>query len=254
MVDIHSHILYGLDDGPKSVDISRAMLDLAVASGTSVLVATPHSDLRYSYNRSTVEAKLDELRTLTGGRIELHAGCEMHLSYENLRGAVEDPARFAIGRGPYLLVELPEDRLPPNTRKLLGSLIHAGLAPIIAHPERNPLLRHNFNELRQWVTDGCLIQVTAQSLSGRFGRSAQAAATALVRDGLVHFLASDAHDARHRPPGLAQAFDLVSERWGEELAVSLCITNPAAAVAGESVPERMPRPKPARRWFSFLSA
>ena len=253
MVDIHSHILYGIDDGAKNIEVSREMLELAIESGTTALVATPHSDLRYRYDRSTVEARLEELRQFARGRIELHAGCDFHLSYENMRGALQAPGTYTINSGRYLLVEFPEDQIVRNTPDLLRALLDAGIVPIITHPERNAILRGRLSDLKDWISAGCLIQVTAQCLFGKFGRSAQASANQLIQNGMVHFLASDAHDTRSRPPGLADAFDLVAARWGESAAMAICRTNPGAVIADLDVPLEAPQPKPVKRWF-FLPA
>ena len=254
MVDIHSHILHGIDDGPRTPAASHQMLELAIQSGTTVMVATPHSDLRYSYDRGTVEARLAQLRTFAAGRIQLLPGCEFHLSFENLRQVRHDASRFTINHGRFLLVEFSDEGIPRNASELLHGLLNSGLVPNVAHPERNPILRRRLDALGAWVQAGCRIQVTAQCLIGSFGRSAQTFSHQLMHEGLAHIIASDTHDPRHRPPGLAEAYHLVEQRYGHSEAVALCIENPGAVVTNGHVPLMRMRTRPLRRWFSLFSA
>ncbi len=247
VVDIHSHILPGIDDGARTLEESVAMAHMAAESGTTDIVATPHANNRYVYDCAVVEAKLAELRAAAGDAIRIHRGCDFHLTPENISEALADPTRFSIaGRG-YLLVEFSDHSVPETSRDIFRRMLGVGLRPVITHPERNPLLRERLELVELWVDQGCYVQVTALSLLGRFGKSAKEASERLLNSSLVHFLASDAHDCKHRPPALDEAWNYAAKEFGERAARSLLETNPAAALAGGEV-ERV-RVNTRRRWF-----
>jgi protein-tyrosine phosphatase len=134
------------------------------------------------------------------------------------------------------LVEFADFSIPPSLDQSLHELQLAGLQPIITHPERNPLIRAQPERLFRWLRQGCYVQITAQSLSGRFGRAAQEVAEEWLDAGAVHFLASDAHNVTSRPLQLKAAFDELAKQRGEELARALLIDNPRAVFEGEALP------------------
>lgn len=235
MVDIHCHIIPEVDDGARSWDMALAMCEIAVQDGIEHIVATPHADFHYAYNREELAARLEQLQQLAGRMPRLSLGCDFHLSYENLEDAFAHPGRYTIGNTGYLLVEFSNSSIPQQTTGALLRLIEAGITPVITHPERNPLLREDVRRLRQWINDGCLLQVTANSLTGYWGDQALRSARSLLEQGLVHVLASDAHDSRRRVPMLSGARDLVAQWHGEELARALVDDNPRAIVSGEKV-------------------
>ncbi len=249
VVDIHSHILPGIDDGARTLEESVAMARMAAAAGTTDIVATPHANNRYVYDDAVVDAKLAELQQAVGGAIRIHRGCDFHLTPENIRDALAVPARFSIaGRG-YLLVEFADHSVPETARDIFRKMLGVGLRPVVTHPERNPLLRDRLELVELWVDQGCFVQVTALSVLGRFGKSAKEAADRLLNSSLVHFLASDAHDCKHRTPALDEAWNHVAKEFGERAARSLLQTNPAAALAGGPV-ERV-RVNARRKWFGL---
>ncbi len=231
MIDIHSHVLPGLDDGAGTLEEGFEMVKVAAAAGSTDLVATPHSNAQFQFDEDRVEEAFRNLSALSAGMINLYRGCDCHLTLRNLQDALVRPARYTINGSRYLLVELPNFMGPPVIWEQLKALIHARVCPIITHPERNLSLQWNVKGLKQWVQGGCLVQVTAQSFLGRFGPAAQGAAESLMDDGLVHFVASDAHDCVDRRPDLSQAHEHVSSRWGRARAQRLFIDNPAAAIA-----------------------
>lgn len=243
MVDIHSHILPGLDDGARTMEESLEMLRLAAAAGTTDIVATPHANSQYAFDAAVVEQRLAELSACAGEHITLHRGCDFHLSFDNLMEALEYPTKYTINNSRYLLVELPELFSPPAVRAALLRLRDAAITPIITHPERNLSLQTptHSKELAGWVRDGCLLQLTAQSLLGDFGPAAGRASEALLTDRLVHFVASDAHDCTARPPGLSAAYQFVHARWGVDRADALFIHNPAAVLTGEPIVSAPPK-------------
>ncbi len=254
MVDIHSHVLYALDDGSPDRETSLAMLEIAAESGTTDLVASPHADSHYRFQFEEVERQIQELNEATGGKPRIHFGCDFHLQYDNIEDALANPARYTIAHKSYLLVEFSDLVIFNTSERILDRLLEAGMTPVITHPERNPLLQQRPDTLAAWVERGYLLQVTGQSLLGDFGSRAKDFAELLMKRDLVHFLASDAHDCEHRPPRLDQAHELVSRRYGQARADRLCILNPAAVLEGAPLPPRESEPEPdsaARRWFQF---
>ncbi len=236
MVDIHCHILPGLDDGPESMDVSLQMAEMAISDGVTHIVATPHANSEFPFIPDLIRQRRDELQGLLGARLTLATGCDFHLSFENLQDIQANPTKYTINQKKYLLVEFADYSIPPSIDKNLHQLHLAGLKPIITHPERNPLIRSQPERLLRWVQQGCYVQVTAQSLAGRFGGSAKAAVDRLLEYEVIHFIASDAHNVSGRPLRLKEAFEVVAERKGEKIARRLLEDNPLAAFAGEGLP------------------
>lgn len=251
MVDIHSHILPGLDDGAQTMEDSLEMLRIAAASGTTDIVATPHANSEFAFDPKLVKSLCDDLGERARGLINIHSGCDFHVSFENLQDALQNPEKFTINHRRYLMVELPDMVALPPMRSAMQRLLNARISPIITHPERNPSLQGRLQDLHQWVQDGCLLQITGQSLLGRFGASAQRAADYLLSANLVHFIASDAHDTQDRTPDLSEPYRYISEHYGPARANLLFTENPAAALWGESTTlTAQPRPGRLSRFFA----
>ncbi len=250
MIDIHSHILYGLDDGSKSLEESVAMVRQAAAAGTTDIVASPHANQDYAFDPLVVEQKIGELQAAVGDAPQIHYGCDMHLTLENIDDALRSPGKYSIDRRGYLLVEFSDFLIPKTTEQTFARMMKVGLRPIVTHPERNQLLQGRLPELEAWVAQGAHLQVTAQSLLGRFGKAAKACAHELIGRGLVHFLASDAHDTRWRTTALEEARRYVDGRFGTEAGLRLFEENPRSALAGvplTAVPLAIRR----RPWYAF---
>ncbi len=249
MVDIHTHILPGLDDGAGTLEQGFEMVKLAAANGTTDLVATPHSNAQFEFDEDRIEEAFRALSTLSTGLINLYRGCDCHLSLQNLEDALAHPTKYTINRSRYLLVELPDFLGPSVVWEQLKALISARICPIITHPERNVSLQLDMNRLKQWVGGGCLIQVTGQAFLGRFGPVARRAAESLMDADMVHFVASDSHDCVDRPPDLSQAYQHVHSRWGHARARTLFIDNPTAVLSDELIV----RERQSKRRFPFFS-
>jgi protein-tyrosine phosphatase len=161
--------------------------------------------------------------------------------FDNIEDAIANPAKYSINGKQYLLVEFPDHGISQNMKEIFFRLSTAGLTSIITHPERNPLLARHPERMADWIRSGCLVQITAASLTGRFGKVAQRVSHELLRRNWVNFLATDAHDLTSRPPMLRDAYQLVSDKYGVETADRLCLHNPRAAYFGESLP---PQPEP----------
>ena len=254
MVDLHCHILFGLDDGPKNIEDSLAMAEDAIADGITHVVATPHCSSQFLFNFANVRAARDALAEKLHGRLKLATGCDFHLNHENLLAMRKHPAPFCINQKDYLLVEFNEFSIPPAMDQTLHELQLAGLRPIITHPERNPILRSQPDRLLHWVRLGCFAQITAGSLSGVFGPGAKEDAWSWMTRGLIHFVSSDAHNTARRPLKLRFAYDSIAQQLGEETARALLIDNPLAAFNGDPlpyVPENAPAPRKRKRFLFF---
>jgi protein-tyrosine phosphatase len=261
MIDIHHHLLFGIDDGSPDMDTSLAMVDASVADGITHIVCTPHANEHFKFSPETNQEKIAAIRERIGTKVTLGLGCDFHLAYDNIEDAIRNPAKYSINGGAYILVEFADLMIPPGINETFYELSVKGLRPIITHPERNPIIQRHPERLAGWLREGCLVQVTAASLNGRFGKTAQSFAWQCLEKDWVHFLATDAHNVKSRPPHLHEAWELVAKRLGQPTANRLCIENPRAAFNNTEFPSQPePRhiyddePKPThRRNPGFLS-
>jgi protein-tyrosine phosphatase len=256
MIDVHCHILPGIDDGPESVEMSLEMAENAIADGITHVVATPHSNDDYHFDFSRIRRLRDELQAKIGPRLTLATGCDFHLNPENIEALRANAPPFCINQHDYLLVEFNEYSIPPAMDQTLHEIQLLGLRPVITHPERNAILRVQRDRLAKWVRLGCFVQVTAGSLTGSFGSGPQRDAWRWMTDGLVHFVATDAHNVSGRPLKLSAAYGSVSEHLGTEKARALFEENPLAAFEGRELPY-VPEvaeasPAPSRKRFFFF--
>lgn len=255
MIDIHCHLLPGIDDGAASLDEALAMAETAIADGVTHVVCTPHASVKYFFDYAAVREALVTLQARLGNRLTLATGCDFHVLPESLAHLRENPASFCINQRDYLLVEFSEFSIPPSMDRILYELLLAGLRPIVTHPERNAILRARPDRLREWVRHGACAQVTAGALTGTFGPDARRDAGNWIEEGLIHFVASDAHNTRGRPLRLRPACELVAKRFGEEKARALFLENPLAAFEGKPlphVPEVAEKAPPRRKRFFFF--
>ena len=250
MVDIHSHILWGLDDGAETLDESLAMLRMAAASGTTDIVATPHANSSYNFDPAIVASRIEELSRYEG-LPRIHRGCDFHLSALNIEDALRNPAKYTINFGRYLMVELPEMFSPDSIARVLRSLSSQDMLPVITHPERNPVLQRSPLKIEHWIDSGSLVQITAQSLTGRFGQRARQYAWQLLRSGHVHFVASDAHDTTDRFPRLDIVHDLLRKEIGESLTRRLLVDHPRAAIDNRDDPMDTGLAPQPRKWYQI---
>jgi protein-tyrosine phosphatase len=251
VIDIHSHILWGMDDGAPTEEISLEMLRLAARGGTTDIVATPHSNGEFEYQPQLIAERIRQLTEKSGGVPKIHRGCDFHLSFDNVEQAMETPERFSINGKRYLLVEFADMHIPPSASRILEQLLGVDLVPIITHPERNPIIRKEPEKLKAWIDQGCLVQVTALSVLGGFGKSAETAARQYLSKGMAHFIASDAHDPVNRHPRLDDAYAAIAEHWGRDLAELLLVENPGRVIRGEYIEEGSLPMASKRPWWQF---
>jgi len=241
VVDIHSHILPEVDDGPKSWDVCVAMCRMAAADGITHQVATPHANDRYHYDRDYLQGLVAHLQGLIGQDLKLSLGCDFHLSYDNMQDVLANPARYAIEGSNYMLVELSNYSVPQGTTDCFTQLGDRGITAVITHPERNPILRESLQRVVEWAEQGCVIQMTGSALTGFWGERTRRAAQWLLEHDAVHVLATDAHDLEARPPVLSAARDAAAEICGEDVAEALVEGNPSAIISAQPLPY-FPRP------------
>jgi protein-tyrosine phosphatase len=256
MVDLHCHILPGLDDGAANMEESIAMAESAIADGITHVVATPHSNSQYHFDFTHVRGLRDELQSKIGNQLEIVTGCDFHLNPENLSSLRRDARQYCINQNDFLLLEFNEFSIPPSMDQTLHAMQLTGVRPIITHPERNGILRAHPERLKKWVRQGCFAQVTGGALTGGFGPSAQQDALRWIGEGLIHFVATDAHNTRRRPLRLQSAYNVVVDRFGQEKARALFQDNPFAAFEGRELPH-VPEiedelPPPRRKRFFFF--
>lgn len=252
MIDLHAHLLPGLDDGPASLDEALEMARVAVGAGTRAIATTSHVNTGYGIPIDTLESAretlADRLRE-AGIALELLRGGEVapgrlgELDDDDLR-------RVALGGGSYVLLECPFSPVGSAMDPMVDDLHRRGFQVLLAHPERSPSFQREPDRLAGLIERGALAQVTSASLAGGFGGVARQVAETMLQKGLVHVLASDAHDPAHRSPDLrvaAAAMDEDQFAWMTELA-------PAAVLAGGPLPTRPPLPRPRRSLARRLRA
>lgn len=208
LIDLHCHILPGIDDGSKSLEISLQLARDAIADGVKYIVATPHHLDRHFTNHATdVLALADWFQEqLNQNKLDLtiYGSQEIHLNGD-LDERIDDLLSLDAN-GKYLLVEFPHEQVPQYSKDLFFRLELMGITPIIAHPERNKQIKEDPNLLYEFVMDGALGQLTATSLTGGFGKDTQKFSEDLIDHGLVHIIASDAHALEGRKLVLKEAY------------------------------------------------
>jgi protein-tyrosine phosphatase len=244
MVDLHCHVLPGLDDGPASVELSLRLARMASDLGTTTIVATPHIDHRWSVRPADIPRRAAVLREALEQEdidLEILTGAEIALSrLADLSAEELDSVR--LGDGPYLLLESPLSPSEGAFDTLMLKIRERGEQILLAHPERCPLFQREPERLVRCVEAGMLCSISAGAMRGEFGRDVRRFTAELLREELVHDIASDSHDHVRRPPGLESAIVAFEDEipgirgqaeWLTELA-------PAAILAGQPLPPKPP--------------
>jgi len=234
MIDLHCHLLPGIDDGPGSLAEAVAICRAAAADGCEALVATPHQGHSRWLNEDPLALRrlLARVRGEVGPHPRLHLGGEIRIGSELMKYLL-DPRRggyLPLADSRYLLLEFPRGGPIVRPEELVHELTLHDWRPIIAHPEFYPEFTDDLDLMARLVKAGAAFQVTAMSLTGEFGRRIRGNTVRLLDSGLVDFLASDAHGLDRRPPGLRGARQVIAARWGEEVGERLTVTNPRAVL------------------------
>ncbi|MDP4146369.1 MAG: CpsB/CapC family capsule biosynthesis tyrosine phosphatase [Bacillota bacterium] len=210
MIDIHSHVVPGIDDGSDSLATTIEMIKIAQAAGTSKIVATPHYIRgRFENHFSSIIKHVDKLNEqLKQNNLEVEViyGQEVYLDKYSL-DLLKNGVIGCINNSKYMLVEFAMDELPSNAMDILYELKIQGVRPIIAHPERYLFIQKDITAVNEFIENGCYFQINTGSITGIFGKEVQKTANKLIENGICHFIASDAHSARRRCPGLQHALE-----------------------------------------------
>jgi protein-tyrosine phosphatase len=247
LIDLHSHILPGLDDGADDLEVSLAMAQLAVDAGVQTMAATPHVNFDYPVDSETVLSKVGELNVAlarAGVALAVLPGAEISIP----RAAELDTRELealALGGGRTLLLESPYVKGVGFLEELLFDLQLRGFRTLLAHPERCPIFQQDMDRLRGLVDRDVYLSVNSGSLAGSFGRRVKAFAIELMAAGLVHDIASDSHDPERRPPGLMTGIEAAEEDLPGLAGQADWYTRaaPAALLSGRQLPARPQRPE-----------
>lgn len=253
MIDLHCHILPGIDDGPADLSVSLAMARCAVQDGITFTACTPHIyPGLYENNRAGIEAAVEALRRELAQHqipLQLGTGADVHLA-PDLAGGIRSGRVPTICGTRYLLLEPPHHVAPPRFNESVFTLMAAGYVPVITHPERLSWIESHYSVFTDLVKQGAWMQLTAGSLTGRFGRRPQYWAERMLDEGQVHILATDSHHVDKRPPLLAEGRDAAAKRLGEQEAMHLVLSRPQGIlddVAPGELPALPLRPVAAER-------
>ncbi len=242
MIDLHCHILSGLDDGPSNLDFSLAMARSAVDAGTQMMVATPHIRADFEVNPHEIEPRVDALNErLEKDRLPLRILPGAEIGWATAPELDETVlSKLCLGSGQYVLLESPYGKRPVDIEGVIAGLAQRGFKTLLAHPERCPLFQRDIERLAAIVDAGALVSITAGSMSGQFGAPVRHFTVEMLRRGLVHDVASDAHDHMHRPPGLLAGFEQLEEEIPgiSRHAAWFTVTSPVAILAGNPLPAR----------------
>ena len=237
-VDIHCHLIPGIDDGSKSPAQSLEMARLAAGDGITTVIATPHQLGNFAHNEgATIRdavARLQQSLDENDIRLRVLAGADVRIEPEMVEQILAGEVLSLADRHRHVLLELPHELYVP-LQPVLAQLQRSGMVGILSHPERNHGIMADPSLVSPLVTEGCLMQVTAGSLLGTFGPESQRVAERMLERGLVHFIATDAHGPKSRRPLLRRAFERVCQLIDRETAIDLCCRNPACVAAGNDV-------------------
>ena len=237
MIDLHCHILPGIDDGAGDLKVAKSMARAFVADGVSVVACTPHilPGLYHNTGPQIREATLKLQRLLDEEDIALKLvpGADNHIVHDFVEG-LRSGHLLSLAGSRYVLVEPPHHVAPPRFEDLFFGLLVARYVPILTHPERLTWIGQHYTKIQRLVEAGVWMQITAGSLAGAFGKTARYWAERMLDDGVVHLLATDAHDAQHRPPDLSRGLDLAARRIGIHEALKLVVAHPQWVLDNQS--------------------
>ncbi len=238
MVDLHSHILHGFDDGARNEDMSLSMVRTASKTGTRQMVATPH--VMNEVGRPLWEdivagcRRLQKMVLDVNSNLAILPGAEVTL-YPDVLELITGPGAYCVNEGRYLLVELPSSEIPLYADHFLFTLQLRGITPIVVHPERHPELRSDHSILERWIGRGILVQLNGPSLTGQMGRKVKTAAEILLKKNMVHCIGSDAHNDLSRSSDLSAVRKRIKELVGWQRAEQILTENPNCIITNQDI-------------------
>lgn len=238
-IDIHCHVLPGLDEGSSGVVETEKMLRIAASDGIRGIVATPHIiDGLYNNTKKTIQEAIAGLKG-TNDSCQIYTGAEVRIG-RNMLPRIMDGELPLLNDKRYFLLELPASGSLPvdGVENIVRSLTSNGITPIIAHPERTMAIVNDLSIMERLIKCGALFQVTAMSITGRFDSAIRRHSFTMIKKGYIHAVASDAHDTEYRPPVLSDAYEEVLKNFGEDEARKLFIYNPFKIISGEDIGEQ----------------
>jgi protein-tyrosine phosphatase len=247
MIDLHCHILPGIDDGAPDLSVSIEMARAFVTDGVSVVACTPHILPGLYHNTGPqirqATAQLQQTLKREGIPLQLVTGADNHI-VPDFVAQLRSGHLLSLANTRYVLVEPPHHVAPPRLEDLFFNLLVADYVPILTHPERLTWISSQYEAVQRLIHAGVWMQITAGSLAGAFGRNARYWAERMLDEGCVHILATDAHDVNRRPPNLGQGRELAAKRVGEAEAQHLVVTRPRGVLLND-LPSNLPRPESA---------
>lgn len=254
MIDLHCHLLPGIDDGAPDVETALEMARIAVADGIETIACTPHIyPGLYDNSGPDILRRVTELQGLlddAGINLTLVAGCDAHLT-PTMVAELDSGHIPTLAGSRYFLFEPPHHVAPPRLDQAVLATLAAGYMPIVTHPERLSWIESHFETMTSLARSGAWMQLTAGSITGRFGKRPQYWAERMLDEGLVHLIASDGHNLRNRKPLLREAVDLVATRLGEAAALDMVLTRPRLVLKNadpDLAPALVGAPKPEIRF------
>jgi protein-tyrosine phosphatase len=251
---MHIHVLYGVDDGPQTIEGTIHMLKAAVEEGITDLIVTPHAyNPKYNVKRNAIDRQINELTDIVkqlAYPLRLHTGQEIHL-HEHVVENILSGEAMTLAKSRYLLLELPFYTVPAYSFQIIQTLIENGYTPIIAHPEKNRSIAENPRILKQLIHQGALAQITAGSCTGHFGRHIQKTALQFVQANLVHCYGSDAHNVSSRPFLFSKGLDFLGKKVHPEL-VDILLENNRRILHDEALTILEPENIMLKKWWSLI--
>ncbi|PIC99885.1 tyrosine-protein phosphatase [Sporosarcina sp. P29] len=254
MIDIHSHLLFGVDDGPETIEGSMRMIEEATSEGITQLVVTPHAyspqyhvpvnqvESQVRMMRDVIKAANSNLTLLTGQEVRIH---------EHLIANLLNRDILTIANSRYLLLELPTQNVPAYTVRIIQSLLEEGIVPIIAHPERNKGIAEKPERLERLVRHGALSQVTAGSVAGHFGKNIQKLSLQLIEANLIHAYGSDAHNTDNRPFLFNKGLEVLGKKVDMDT-VDMLLLNNQQIINNKLLTIYEPETPVAKKWWQVI--
>ena len=254
MIDMHAHILPGVDDGPGKILESMELIEMAIAEGITDIIATPHAyNPHFDVPKQSVLEKINLLKKEIKKRelaIQLHTGQEMRIQESTIEKLQSGDA-LTLANSKYVLLELPSSGIPAYTVQIIQDILNLNKVPIIAHPERNRAIAEKPSRLERLVNHGALSQVTAGSLAGHFGKSVQRLSLQLVEANLVHAYGSDVHNATTRPFLFNKGLDYLDKHKHSEI-IDILLENNARILTNEDFILLEPGTVDSKKWWRFF--